>query len=408
MDQKAKQTRLLWALLSSLVVVSPVYGEERLEEEILVEGTVVAIGQRTLGGSQNGKDESKMNFRADLGISAPAGELGEAEGKFFAHIRMGQGNGLGMLNPTLTSTVNSSTFARADGGLTMRLAQAWYELSVPLEGWSKQARSRLKLTMGKIDLFAFFDQNDIADDESSAFLNNVFVHNPLLDSGGDLEADGYGFAPGMRIAYGNEYKNGSYWQASLGFLSKNEHLNPFVIGQVEVGDEYLSGKNGVYRMYVWSGGYATPYANGSDSSIERHTGWGISMNQQVAAHLDLFARYGHSIKGKVKFDQGVTLGAEVGGAYWDREHDRLGMAVGWLDTSKGFRADAPVQDANGDLIPDFGFAPGGAEKQYEIYYAWKINKYFELSPDFQWIAKPSGDSSARNISVFGLRARLGF
>ena len=37
----------------------------------------------------------------------------------------------------------------------------------------------------------------MAGDEGAQFLNNVFVHNPLLDSGGDIAADAYGFAPGV-------------------------------------------------------------------------------------------------------------------------------------------------------------------------------------------------------------------
>ena len=77
---------------------------------------------------------------------------------------------------------------------------------------------RLELTIGKIDLFGFFDQNAVASDEATQFLNNVFVHNPLLDSGGDIAADAYGFAPGVRAGY-YAVRERFNWGASLGLFA---------------------------------------------------------------------------------------------------------------------------------------------------------------------------------------------
>ena len=71
-------------------------------------------------------------------------------------------------------------------------------------------------TVGKIDPCVFFDQNTIADDETRRFDNNVFVHNPLLDSGGDVGADRFGFAPGAIAAYEDTSDKAMPWGVSLG------------------------------------------------------------------------------------------------------------------------------------------------------------------------------------------------
>jgi hypothetical protein len=379
-------------------------------EGIEVGASLTMVGQRALSGTTSGKDESRVNYRADVEVTLPAGNIGDAEGELFAHFRMGQGNGLGFMPPTLSSTANSTAFALSNGDETsVLLAQAWYELEVPL------GESELEIVAGKIDPFGFFDQNDIADDESAAFLNNVFVHNPLLDSGGDMDVDAYGFAPGLILSWRNNSQSPDYWKASVGVFSSGEDssfdtdlTHPFVIGQIEAGSDFLFGREGVYRLYAWNRGRATPFANEFDSSRESHSGWGLSANQQVAEHVSVFARYGHSLEGKMRFDQALTFGTEIGGTYWGRGHDRLGLAVGWANTTQAFRAAAPVLDADSDSVVDFDYAPDGAETQFEIYYAWKANDYLELSPDFQWIRNPGGDSSREDIAIVGLRATVSY
>lgn len=379
-------------------------------EGMSASASLVMVGQSALSGTTSGKNESRVTYRADAEIELPAGSIGDAKGELFAHFRMGQGNGLGFMPPTLTSTANSAAFALSNGDETaVLLAQAGYELELPV------GESELELYVGKIDPFGHFDQNDIADDESAAFLNNVFVHNPLLDSGGDTDVDAYGFAPGLILSYRNNSQSPDYWKASVGVFSSGlgsswdtDLTRPFVIGQLEAGGDYVFGKEGVYRLYAWNRGRATPFANEFDSATARHSGWGISANQQVAEHVSVFARYGHSLEGKMRFDKALTVGAEIGGAWWGRAEDRIGLAAGWADTSKVFRAAAPVLDADSDGVADFGYAPDGAEKQFEIYYAWKANEHLELSPDFQWIRNPGGDSSRDDIAIIGLRATASY
>ncbi len=364
-----------------------------------------------------GSAGSALNYRGDVSVTLPGGEIGNAEGRIFAQFRLGQGNGLA-LNNTLSSTPNTTAFSltNPDDSSAM-LAQAWYQLDVPLPlgGHKPNSREHLEINFGKMDPFVFFDQNAAADDESSRFLNNAFVHNPLLDSGGDAGVDAYGFTPGMRIAYHNETQKPEWWRASMGVFGAgkgasydNSFSAPFVIGQLEFGRKFFGGLDGTYRLYAWRNGQSTAYQNEFDTTIEHHSGWGASIDQRVGDAMTLFGRYGKSLSGKVRIDQAFTLGAEFGGNYWNRSADSIGVALGWLHTSKDFHANSAMLDADADGNPDFGYAATGAEQLAEIYYRMHLNKNLELTPDFQLIRRPGGDQSAPSAKVLGLRAKVSF
>jgi high affinity Mn2+ porin len=384
-------------------------------EGIFAEAALTMVGQRAMSGTTTGKNESQVNYRADVTVNLPGGKIGDGEGKFFVHFRGGQGDGLGDLPLTLTSTPNSTAFQLSDGDdAAILLAQAWYQLDVPV-GRGGDLSGSLEITVGKIDPFVFFDQNAIADNETEAFLNNVFVHNPLLDSGGDMDVDAYGFGPGLRLAYFSHADSPNRWGISLGILgsgtdsSFNNSLDkPFLIAQAEYSGKTWRELDGAYRIYVWRSRHATPYANEADSTTEIHVGWGISLDQKVTEHLALFSRYGHSSKGRVRFDRALTLGGQLSGDGWGRQKDRLGLAWGWLSASRHFKADAPTLDADADGKPDFGFTPTGAEREVELFYAWQLNDHLQLSPNLQWIARPGGDDKAENITILGLRAKVAY
>jgi high affinity Mn2+ porin len=370
-------------------------------------------------GSSSGLRETRANYRGDVSVTLPGGEMGDTEGKIFTHFRFGQGNGVALV-PTYTSTPNTTAFqvggVPADDSFGI-LAQAWYQLSMPLvgNGVKANAREHLRLTAGKIDPFVFFDQNANADDESAKFLNNAFVHNPLLDSGGDVGADAYGFAPGAIFQYANAAEKGSEWALSLGVfgtsgaqVDNGANFNgslggPLVIAQAETATRF-NFLPGNVRLYGWSNGRGVGY----DGTERRRAGVGVSADQKVDDYISVFARYGHQLKGQVRFDRAVTLGSEVGGSAWGRSADSFGVAFGGMRTSGSFRDDAPGLDADGDGQADFGYAAKGWEKQAELYYRFKVNSRFELTPDLQWIQRPAANVDAPTVKVVALRGKIGF
>ncbi|MDP2752094.1 MAG: carbohydrate porin [Rhodocyclaceae bacterium] len=376
-------------------------------EGISVGASIVGVMQQVgAPHTADGTAQTRANYRGDISVTLPGGEMGDTEGRIFTHFRFGQGNGIG-LKPTYTSGANTSAFqtgAGADDSFGI-LAQAWYQLHMPIfhNGVKANAREHLDITVGKIDPFVFFDQNIAADDESAKFLNNAFVHNPLLDSGGDIGADAYGFAPGAIVQYINEEQKGGEWGLSIGAFGSGPGANftgslngPFVIAQANLSTR-LNFLPGNYRAYAWTNGRGAGY----DGVEQRHTGIGASVDQQVDDDFTLFGRYGHSTHGRVKFDRALTVGAELSGNSWSRAADSVGIAYGALRTSAGYRDYAPTMATD-------PYAASGSEKQAELYYRYKVNGNVELSPHVQWIGRPGGNEAAANVKLFGLRAKVGF
>lgn len=383
-------------------------------EGVTASASVVAMGQRISGaGRLDGHPETLLNWRGDVSVTLPGGELGNASGRFFAHVRLGEGDNFSDIRPMFTGALNSTAFrlGNPDGqrdraNSTALLAQAWYQLDVPLPlgGAAEASRAHLEFNVGKMDPFVFFDQNAIADNEAEKFVNNAFVHNPLLDSGHGAGVDDYGFSPGMRLAYHSDHGKPEWWRASVGVFGAGDGATfgrslsqPFVIGQLEFGRKLFGGLDGNYRLYVWRNGQY----QGFDGTVGRSSGWGLSVDQRVTDGMRLFARYGHAASGKVAFDHAVTVGGEITGDPWGRGGDALGLAAGWLRAGDAFRAEAP-------LVPAFGYAPRGAEQIAELYYRWRLNRQLALTPDLQYLRRAGADPDADNVTAFGVRALYAF
>lgn len=123
--------------------------------------------------------------------------------------------------------------------------------------------------------------------------------------------------------------------------------------------------------------------------------------------VTLFGRYGMAWGEGLPFNATVSLGAEIGGSYWNRGADALGLALGANRTASGFRAQSAAL-VNPDGSPVYGFAASGSEFDAEIYYRFHAHERFEISPDFQYIRNPAGNPDAKAISIFGLRLLLSY
>lgn len=350
---------------------------------------------------------SQLNYRGDAFVSLPLASVGDIEQNVFVQFRLGQGVGLNGISSF--SKPNASAFrvlsTTPDDAVAV-LGQAWYQATIPLPfgGYKPHSKETLEVNFGKIDPFVFFDQNAAAGDETLQFLNSAFVHNPLLDAGGDIGVDANGFAPGFRLSYSNATQKPQTWRLSLGVFGagakganyERSLTSPLLMLQAETEQRMLGGLAGNYRIYAWSNPQAAHFDE-TISAPQRHSGWGISADQRVGDGVTLFGRYGQQMQGNVLFDRALTLGAEVNGSYWSRGADRLGLAAGWLKTSSDYRAFS----ANAAPV-------SAAERVAELYYRFHINQQFQLSPGFQYIANPGGDRSASAVKVLGLRAQIAY
>ena len=395
---------------------------------IKVGASLATVGQMATGlssGVENGS--AQLNYRADVSVELPLKPIGDIDHKLFAHLRMGQGLGL---NAAFTSLGH---FASAPNALAFRasgsnpddsvaiLGQAWYQAAIPLPflGFKPYSRETLELTFGKMDIFGFFDQNAGAGDESKQFQNSVFVHNPLLDAGREVGVDANGFQPGFIASYYNYFDKPQPWRLSLGVFGSGDRganyqrslTSPLVMAQAEKQLKLFGGLTGNYRAYAWTRNQAV---NFDGTTMAKHTGFGLSVDQRVGDGVTLFARYGKMLKGELAFNQAITAGAEFNGSYWNRAADAIGIAGAWLQSGKEYRTGAR------DVCPGgydsygacqagaFSFIPEGAEKLVEIYYRYRISPQFALTPDFQYVANGGGNPDAKAVKVFALRANLAY
>jgi len=137
---------------------------------------------------------------------------------------------------------------------------------------------QLALTVGRIDLTSFFDSNAVANDETSQFLSDALVNNPMLG----LSENGAGMAGVYDPKNGVTVKLG-YQQSD----STATNLSDSLFQMAEVGYQFNPFGTGVGNYRAW---YRT------DNSDDGGTlgAYGFSLDQKVSAGITLFARYGEA------------------------------------------------------------------------------------------------------------------
>ena len=194
------------------------------------------------------------------------------------------------------------------GGLTLlngyaaRLVQQ-NEISLR-EAWIRTElfNQTLALTVGRVDQTAFFDRNAAANDETSQFVSDALVNNPMLG----LSSNG----AGLSAVYD---PHGSF-NVKLGLQQSNPdatNLSESLYTLAEVG----------YRArppLLGEGNYRAWYRSDNDSGPTR-TAWGVSLDQKLMDGMTLFGRYGaaevavghdHFYSGGVQFDKGRAFNPE--------------------------------------------------------------------------------------------------
>lgn len=363
--------------------------EEKLaeqKEEIfpLMEGIKVGIGatfvvQGTVDANatpSKSEDVTDLSYSADIELEKSIGDFATA----FIHLEGGQGDGvMGSDELDLFSGVNKDATA---GNANIAVAELWYE--------HNYLDDRLVLTFGKLDATCYFDTNEIANDECTQFLADMFKNSPVLEFPEDN-------AGGIRVA-----ASPAEWiEIGAGVLEADDSWedivdNIFAIGEINLKPTFL-GRGGNYRFYGWFNDKDhTKYLDTSKTEEEGY-GFGLSFDQELTTDIiTAFARFGWRDEEVYDCDISWSVGFQVLGEPWNRPDDVLGLAVG--------------QVMPGD---DYGKVgnPDHDEGHFEAYYNIHLNDHLSLSPDVQVIWNPKGDGTAGRddtITVLGVRAQVDF
>jgi hypothetical protein len=150
----------------------------------------------------------------------------------------------------------------------LNLREAW--LRTELFG------QRMALTAGRLDLTNYFDQNALANDESTQFISDALVNNQMLG----LAVNGTGVAAEFDAKTGFRAKFGLQQSKTE---AKNLSDSLFTLSEVGYTFTPFALPEGAYR--VW---FRTD--NTADEAIRK--GFGVSLDQKLTNVVGLFGRYG--------------------------------------------------------------------------------------------------------------------
>jgi hypothetical protein len=264
------------------------------------------------------------------------------------------------------SILNNIPMAPTD---TVRFRTAWIEHTA--------FDDRLVVTIGKIGLTDYFDNNGIANNETAQFLAGAFVNSAVLG------APSYG--PGMRVTA----RLGDQITVGVGYGSGDTtaaNVLDHGYGIVELGYKLKVGElEGNYRFYGSLDG-ALPVAGGIKSARENALGAGVSIDQQVTGQLTLFGRFGWHDEDVYVTRSAWSAGFQYAGLIPHRKDDLAGFGFGQVLANN-----ATVQ-----------------EKLLEAYYKVKISDQLAVSPHVQYLINPLAAHNADNVFVASVRGQLIF
>jgi len=357
--------------------------------ELGVGATMIVQGANNVNYAPDGETKKKTrtdgSYSADITLSK---EFKEISGRAFLHLEGGQGAGLED-NLTLYSNVNRD----ADDHENVRVTEIWYEQGL--------FKDNAAVTFGKLDPTAYFDQSEVANDETTQFLGRIFRNSPTIE----FPDNGLG----IRAAYMPK----EWLELGYGLLNAKSSWekigdNLFNIGQVHFKTNFFN-LAGNYRFLGWYNNvYHTKWLDESKQK-EGAYGFGLSFDQKVTDITTAFLRYGWQdpkvynpdIKATgdltYSLEHSWSTGFQVEGKPWGRQKDVLAFAVGQAFPSNDYKK-------------YYGYL-ARPEGHIESYYRIHVNDHLFLSPDFQYIWNPFGKDVADDTSgifVGGMRVQVDF
>lgn len=270
-------------------------------------------------------------------------------------------------------TVGSRSRLNADAetlgpGVTdqVKVREAWLDLRL--------LEKRLYLVGGLLDLTNYVDRNVVANDETTQFLNGALVNNPMLKQplNGPGLAMRYEPDRDMAVAFGVQSPDRS------GSTVANK-----VYGVAEFDYQLHLPPAGVGNYRAWG-----RYGRIADAIERGSWGVGVSLDQQLASSLTIFARAGVGrTSGDPILSHAWSTGLQWTAPFATRIRDRIGIAF------------------SRQVEPD------GSESVGEAYYSLFLTDRLAVSADVQWLFSGQNGVTGernRNVLVPGARVTVSF
>jgi hypothetical protein len=337
----------------------------------------------------NAKNVGDASYAAEVTFKK---DFDKINGKAFLRYEAGQGNGINQ-DLSVFCVANYSAFP----GPGIWVAEAWYE--------QKLFSNKFDGTIGYLFPAAYFDNCSVANDQTTQFLNSIFVNNPTFEMPV--------YVPGVVAKYAPIDKfeiSGAMFDADGDWQRIGDNL--FNVGQLSY-SPLIFGSSGDYHAFIWYN--RLPHRSWNDTTLtgENSYGFGISMNQHITDAVTAFGRFGwrspeiyDPAVPTTLISQSWSIGLQVGGKAWHRDDDAAGIGFGQAIPSDKYKGAMALANA----------AP---ESHFEVYYRLKCFEHMGISPDFQYIMSPFGKDpnpfghgtdggNTANIAVVGIRSMVDF
>lgn len=251
------------------------------------------------------------------------------------------------------------------------LLEAWYKHNFILN-----ENTSIGITLGIIGSTAYIDSNEIANDEISQFMNNIFVNNTLAN------------LPDYDKGAALEFNSGPWSLDAVIMNSENDDQNDYNYYSIQMSYQ-LTTKWGLgnYRLYGFTTDEGFLDTDGIDK--EKLAGFGLSADQQLSQSTSLFARFGtQKDDAALDHDKMISAGASISGNSWGRSSDTLAIGFAFLHGANDSEIDHTVT--------------------LETYYKFMLSEIFDITIDVQWIEDDLESDEAAEGYVVGLRFDTSF
>ena len=281
---------------------------------------------------------------------------------------------------------------------------------------------RLTFTLGKLSAADIFDTNSYSHDSRTQFLNWALMSNGAWDFPADTKGYTGGFAAEWTQAT-RTLRYGAFLEPQEANGRPLDHHVNRALGYVfEWEERYtIDGHAGVLRPFVyWNRARMGSYAAAvrlavPDVTLTRSyrskVGAGLNWEQELAKGVGVFARAGFN-DGRnetwafTEIDRTVSAGVSVKGKCWARADDTFGLALLANGLSAEHRRYLAAGGA-GFIVGDgrLAYTP---EEIFETYYDWKPVAWLALAANYQFVKHPAYNRARGPVSVFAVRAHVGF
>ena len=281
----------------------------------------------------------------------------------------------------------------------------------------------ISITIGKICISDFFDNNRYSHDPRTQFMSWALMSNGAWD----FPANTKGYTPSFVFEYvtpKHELRYGfSLVPTQPNGMVMNWNINRAGSHTLEYTYNYtIAGKKGALRLlsFITSanmGNYnqsitlnpTAPDRFVSENNGRIKYGFGINYEQEINKEIGGFLRASWNDGNNetwvfTEIDRSISIGMSLNGNRWNRQNDNIGIAHVVSGISTPHRK---YLQAGG-----MGFELGDGNLNYtleqltEIYYSMELTRYLFISGTYQFVQDPGYNKDRGPVNVFSVRVHV--